>query len=96
MNQGTRVELVRRLVGVIGDVTTAHPLRVAIDGPPAAGRTMLGDELAVVLRADVIRASIGDFLLPVHSAIGAASARPKAAISTLMTTPRCAGSCSIR
>lgn len=67
MNQGTRGELISRLAEAIRSVTTAHPLRVAIDGPPAAGKTTLADELAVVLRAqdrDVIRATIDDFLFP--------------------------------
>jgi len=67
MHRGTRHELLRLLAEVVGSVTTAHPTRVAIDGPPAAGKTTLGDELAVVLRAqgrDVIRASIEGFLLP--------------------------------
>ncbi|WP_327044485.1 cytidylate kinase family protein [Microbispora sp. NBC_01189] len=67
MDQGTRGELISRLAEAIGSVTAAHPLRVAIDGPPAAGKTTLADELAVVLRAqgrDVIRATIDDFLFP--------------------------------
>ncbi|MET8684533.1 cytidylate kinase family protein [Streptomyces sp. NPDC004732] len=67
MNQGTRGELISRLAEAISSVTTAHPLRVAIDGPPASGKTTLADELAVVLRAqdrDVIRATIDDFLVP--------------------------------
>jgi uridine kinase len=67
MNQGTRGELISRLAEAIRSITTAHPLRVAIDGPPAAGKTTLADELAVVLRArdrDVIRATIDDFLFP--------------------------------
>jgi uridine kinase len=40
---------------------------VAVDGPPAAGKTTLADELAVVLRTqgrNVIRATIDDFLVP--------------------------------
>lgn len=67
MDQGTRGELVVRLAEAVESVTTAHPLRVAIDGPPAAGKTTLADELAIVLRAqdrDVIRATIDDFLFP--------------------------------
>ncbi|RQX05615.1 cytidylate kinase family protein [Micromonospora inaquosa] len=67
MDQGTRHELLGRLAEAVGSVTLAHPARVAIDGPPAAGKTTLADELAVVLRAqgrDVIRATIDDFLFP--------------------------------
>ncbi|MER7366208.1 cytidylate kinase family protein [Nonomuraea wenchangensis] len=67
MHQGTRGELISRLAEAISSVITAHPLRVAVDGPPAAGKTTLADELAVVLRAqdrDVIRATIDDFLFP--------------------------------
>ncbi|WP_371525034.1 cytidylate kinase family protein [Streptomyces sp. NBC_01283] len=67
MDQGTRSELISRLAEAIRSVRTAHPLRVAIDGPPASGKTTLADELAVILRTqdhDVIRASIDDFLFP--------------------------------
>jgi uridine kinase len=67
MDHGTRDELLGRLTEAVGSVTLAHPTRVAIDGPPAAGKTTLADELAVVLRAqgrDVIRATIDDFLFP--------------------------------
>jgi uridine kinase len=67
MDNGTRDELLSRLAEVVGPVTLAHPTRVAVDGPPAAGKTTLADELAVVLRAqgrEVIRASIEGFLLP--------------------------------
>ncbi|MFD0971271.1 nucleoside/nucleotide kinase family protein [Plantactinospora endophytica] len=67
MASGTRGELLDRLAGAIGSATAAYPLRVAVDGPPAAGKTMLADELAVVLRArgrEVIRASIDNFMLP--------------------------------
>ncbi|MEY9875236.1 uridine kinase [Streptacidiphilus sp. MAP12-33] len=67
MDHGTRGELVDRLAEAIGSLRAAHPLRVAIDGPPAAGKTTLADELAVVLRArgrHVIRATIDDFLFP--------------------------------
>ena len=67
MNNGTRGELLKGLADAIEAVTTAHPLRVAVDGPPAAGKTVLADELASVLRAqgrEVIRASIEGFLFP--------------------------------
>ncbi|MYW01032.1 cytidylate kinase family protein [Streptomyces sp. SID3343] len=67
MQHGTRDDLLGRLATEIGSVTTAHPLRVAIDGPPGAGKTTLADELAAVLRAQgrkVVRATIDDFLFP--------------------------------
>jgi uridine kinase len=51
----------------IESATTAHPLRVAVDGPPAGGKTTLADELGMVLRTrgrEVIRASIESFLWP--------------------------------
>jgi uridine kinase len=67
MDQGTCDEMLGRLAAAVGSVTVAHPTRVAIDGPPAAGKTTLADELAVVLREqgrDVIRATIDDFLFP--------------------------------
>ncbi len=67
MEHGTRDDLLGRLAEEIGSATTTHPLRVAIDGPPAAGKTTLADELEVVLRSqgrEVIRATIDDFLFP--------------------------------
>ncbi len=67
MGNGTRDEMLSRLAEAVGSVTVAHPTRVAVDGPPAAGKTTLADELAVVLRAqgrDVIRATIEGFLFP--------------------------------
>ncbi|MBC9714715.1 AAA family ATPase [Streptomyces sp. TRM66268-LWL] len=67
MDRGTRSELIDRLAAAICAVRAAHPLRVAVDGPPAAGKTTPADELAVVLRArgrHVIRASVDDFLVP--------------------------------
>jgi uridine kinase len=67
MDMGTRNQLLGRLAETIESVTTAHPVRVAVDGPPAAGRTTLADELALVLRdrgREVIRSSIEGFLLP--------------------------------
>ncbi|MFC5922884.1 cytidylate kinase family protein [Micromonospora vulcania] len=67
MDHGTRDEMLGRLAEAVGSVTVAHPTRVAIDGPPAAGKTTLADELADVLRTqgrDVIRATADDFLFP--------------------------------
>ena len=67
MDSGTRDEMLSRLAEAVGSVTVAHPTRVAVDGPPAAGKTTLADELAVVLRAQgrqVIRATIEGFLFP--------------------------------
>jgi putative protein kinase ArgK-like GTPase of G3E family len=99
MDNGTRGELLDRLAEAIESVSTAHPLRVAVDGPPAAGKTTLADELALLVRTrgrEVIRASIESFLLPGHSAIGAARTRPKAATTTPSTSTRSTGCCSIR
>jgi uridine kinase len=67
MDKGTRGELVDRLAEAIESVTTSHPLRVAVDGPPAAGKTTLADELALLLRSrgrEVIRTSTESFHLP--------------------------------
>ncbi|MFI6230149.1 uridylate kinase [Micromonospora echinospora] len=67
MEHGTRAELLGHLAEAVGSVAVAHPTRVAVDGPPAAGKTTLADELAVVLREQgrhVVRATIDDFLFP--------------------------------
>ncbi|MGC4893752.1 uridylate kinase [Micromonospora sp. DT31] len=67
MDHGTRDELLGRLAAAVGGSTVTHPTRVAVDGPPAAGKTTLADELAAVLRArgrHVVRASVDDFLFP--------------------------------
>jgi uridine kinase len=67
MDHGTRDQLLGRLADAIESVTPAHPVRVAVDGAPAAGKTTLADELALVLRnrgREVIRSSIESFLLP--------------------------------
>jgi hypothetical protein len=36
MDVGTRGELLDRLAGAIESVTTLHPVRVAVDGPPVS------------------------------------------------------------
>src|ERR1700749_4234904 len=66
MDKGTRADLLDRLVGTIESVTIPHPLRVPGDAPPAAGKTTLADELALLLRSrgrEVIRASTESFQL---------------------------------
>jgi uridine kinase len=62
-----RGEAVSAIADAIDAVSCSHPVRVAIDGCAAAGKTTLADELAVALRGrgrDVIRASIEGFLRP--------------------------------
>ena len=62
-----RVALIERLAGLVEALPRPHPLRVCVDGPVAAGKTTLADELALVLRGrghDVIRASIDGFHRP--------------------------------
>jgi uridine kinase len=59
-----RDELVSRLASAVAGVAVGHPVRVAVDGPPASGKTTLADELARVLRVPVVRATIDDFLVP--------------------------------
>jgi len=64
---GTRADLLDQLTEEIASIAIAHPVRVAIDGPPAAGKTTLADELAVALRTrgrEPIRASTHGFHLP--------------------------------
>ncbi|HEX4088962.1 MAG TPA: cytidylate kinase family protein [Trebonia sp.] len=67
MDTGTRGELLDRLADAIGSVAAPHPVRVAIDGSPAAGKTTLADELALLLRdqgREVIRTTTESFQLP--------------------------------
>ncbi len=45
MDQGTRAETLGRLAEAVGSVAVAHPARVAIDGPPATGKTTLNPVL---------------------------------------------------
>lgn len=67
MRRGERAQLLSTLIDLVESVSLTHPTRLAVDGPPAAGKTTLADELAVVLRAggrDVIRSTIEGFLFP--------------------------------
>jgi signal recognition particle GTPase len=78
MVEGIRADLLGRLAEPVGAINAAHPTRVFIDGAPAAGKTTLADELAVVLRTQgrtVIRSSTS-----------LSCARPIAPISSCPTT----------
>lgn len=62
-----RVSLLREISDHILNIDQEHPLRVAIDGIDAAGKTTFADELTGYLRASgrtVIRASIDSFHNP--------------------------------
>lgn len=67
---GGRAETLAELAGLVLAVVRPHPVRVAIDGCSAAGKTTLADELAQVLRGrtnrQVIRAGIDYFKRPVE------------------------------
>lgn len=67
VQRGSRSQLLDALVGMVGALDPGHPTRVAVDGPPGAGKTTLADELVTALRQrgrEVIRAGIDDFMLP--------------------------------
>lgn len=68
MNPGTqRQELLERLAASVARVERPHPVRVAIDGPDAAGKTTLADELAPLVEGrgrPVIRVSVDCFHRP--------------------------------
>ena len=73
-----RRELLRSLAASIVSISRPHPVRVAIDGVDAAGKTTLADELAPLIEAlgrPVIRASVDGFHNPaaVRRRRGAAS-----------------------
>ena len=56
--------LLGRLAEMVGAHRVAHTVRVAIDGPDAAGKTTLADRLAEAVRAagrPALRVSIDDF-----------------------------------
>ena len=64
-----RTQLIQELTQSIHAIPCPHPLRVAIDGVDAAGKTILANELVAPLQAlgrKVIRASIDGFHNPRH------------------------------
>lgn len=66
-DQPARERVLAELAALIAAATRPHPLRVAIDGVDAAGKTTLSDELAPLVDArgrPVIRASVDGFHRP--------------------------------
>jgi uridine kinase len=63
----SRAELIDLLADTVEARSAGRPVRVAVDGCAAAGKTTLADELVAVLRdrgRHVIRAWVDDFLYP--------------------------------
>src|SRR5262249_33666513 len=75
-----RRDLIAKLADRIGNTETNHPMRVAVDGVDAAGKTVLADELAVALAKtgrQIIRASIDGFHNPAAERRRRGSLSPK-------------------
>ena len=69
MDPMERIQLLHSLADMILQVESDHPLRVAIDGVDASGKTILADQLAEILRdgnRQIIRASVDNFHNPQH------------------------------
>lgn len=67
MSHSNRSRVVKALADAISSVELPHPIRVAVDGRTASGKTTLADELAEILasrEAEVIRTSIDGFHRP--------------------------------
>jgi uridine kinase len=47
----SRGMMIDRLAGLFDALRRRHPVRVAIDGPDAAGKTMVADDLGSALRS---------------------------------------------
>lgn len=72
--------LVDYLVSLIIEIEQAHPVRVAIDGPDAAGKTTLAQRLIAPLQSHgrpVIRASIDGFHNPARIRYGRGKISPE-------------------
>ena len=62
-----RTRVVSALAGRIGAIVRSHPVRVAVDGRTASGKTTLADEVGAALHAggrQVIRTSVDGFHRP--------------------------------
>lgn len=69
MESMERIQLLRNLAEMILGIESDHPLRVAIDGVDASGKTILADQLAETMqdgKRQIIRASVDDFHNPQH------------------------------
>lgn len=70
MVTGRRVAVLAALARAVLEVERSHPVRVAVDGPSAAGKSTLADELGAALRErtrrEVIRVSVDQFKRAVH------------------------------
>ena len=67
MQSGSRAEMLRQVATAIASVEAPHPVRVAVDGRPASGKTTLANELGDLLTSKdrfVIRATIDEFMYP--------------------------------
>jgi uridine kinase len=69
MDPMERIQLLHSLAEMILRVESDHPVRVAIDGVDAAGKTIMADQLADIIQnreRQIIRASVDDFHNPQH------------------------------
>ena len=67
MENQPRTDILQAVANRLAAIKLPHPLRVGIDGVSASGKTVLADELAVVLQKmnrEVIRTGIDDFHNP--------------------------------
>ena len=67
VQKGSRAEMLHRVADAVASVEVSRPVRVAVDGRPASGKTTLADELRVRLGSrgrPVIRATIDEFMFP--------------------------------
>jgi uridine kinase len=69
MDTMERIQLLRSLAEMILRIESDHPIRVAIDGVDASGKTILADQLAETMKTgmrQIICASVDDFHNPQH------------------------------